>query len=1375
MQFDLLIIGENRNELQSIRNALSHSKNIQYDVTRASTLQKAIPLLNTKRFDAILFSFSLAEPPDFKPLEKLTTRAESIPIIVLLNSNDEKSILHALQTGAQDYLIKGEYSPDSLLRSVRYTIERGKAENTIRESEEKFRLYVESSNEAIFLETPTGEILDCNSAACDMFGYSRDEMLRLTVRDIVSEEVARNLPEVYTEKMATGKSTIERENKRKDGTCFPAEITTKIIHLNGATRVLAYVRDISHRKQSELALRTSEKHFRLITETSKDIVFQMDTEGIITYCSPALWNIIGYKPEEVLGKHFSQFYHKKRSNRSRKNFVKLIQDKPAELLTVEAQTKNGRSVPLEINASPIIIDEEFVGIQGVARDISERVKSQKQLEESENQYRKLFDNLVDVYYRTDVNGKITLVSPSVYELLGYTPEEAIGMDLAQDIYADPNKRAEFLEMLTQKGHLEGHEVMLRRKDGTRIWVSTNVQIIRDENGKAEGVEGLTRDISARKKMEQEIEQRARLDKAIAEISRYFLMSDNPDFNIVLKFIGAAVGVSRASIFEFTRNNKKLNNTFEWSAPGVVSQIDNLQEIDTNNFPWWMERMYNSQNVLIEDVETMPAEAAGEQHILREQEIKAMIAVPIQFTPGRVEGFIGLAEIASPRRWNKDEVQHIQMLGEMIGTQWEQQKTKHLSKAFSELGRKLNNATIPEETAQIIVQAADDLIGWDAASLDLYSSTTDIIEPILSMDTIYQRKQHVPHVVEACAPSPMIRKTLENGSQLILRDKQQTTFSQELTPFGDTNRRSGSLIFVPLIHKGNTIGILSIQSYEYYAYDQEDVEILSSLADHCAGALERTRAEKALVASENEYRQIIRSMQEGFFQIDSEGFILKVNPSMIKILEATSENEVIGKKVQNFHFFQEGSHDFFLDELLKKGRVVNFDNQWITQTGRKIYVRKSAHVVRDQEGEVLYYEGTISDITEQKELEKQLLHAQKMESMGHLAAGIAHDFNNVMATISGAQQMIGSRIDTNNRTPAPSVKRYLKMIESSIERGKTVTDRMLTFTRTNTPNFQPISAMKYLGEIAEIASHTLPKRVQVHVEPYAHNDRIIGDKGQLQQILMNLCMNASDAMPDGGQITLSLRKPKSAELFTHEIAPDHSYLCIEVKDTGIGMDPETQRQIFDPFFTTKAPGKGTGLGLSVVYKIVENHNGWIDLESEPGKGTIFTIGMPLVQKNEQLSHAKKSRMVTPGRGEYILVVDDETSIRDLLVDLLVSNNYTVSAASNGENALEIIKKKREDFDLVITDLGLPKINGIELARIIHKMQPTLPVIGSTGYIHPEEHKQLASNGFHYVLQKPFKLDEVLEVVTQVFTNNSRIRVTKNMPKIDPHSANGSPTE
>jgi|GEM_PF-6565281 len=390
-----------------------------------------------------------------------------------------------------------------------------------------------------------------------------------------------------------------------------------------------------------------------------------------------------------------------------------------------------------------------------------------------------------------------------------------------------------------------------------------------------------------------------------------------------------------------------------------------------------------------------------------------------------------------------------------------------------------------------------------------------------------------------------------------------------------------------------------------------------------------------------------------------------------------------------------------------------------------------------------------DMREQRALEHQLFESQKMDVLGQLAGGIAHDFNNVMTTIHGATKILEMELHKKPGLPADD-RRYFEMIESSIERGKTVTERMLTFSRTEEPEFHPVSAMSYLKDVQTLARHSLKESVTVTVDPFGGNDLILADKGQIQQVLLNLCINAADAMPGGGTIRLGLQNPSPERVQRCAPESDRQFLCIYVADEGIGMDEHTLQRIFDPFFTTKEAGRGTGLGLTTVKKIVRNHGGWIDVESAPGRGTTFYVGLPHPTKPAELKSFKIHKEVPQGNGEHLLIVEDEAALQTILREFFTNENYTVSVANDGIQALKIYEKQAESVDVIITDLGLPRMTGQELIRELQKRAPHLPIIATTGYFDPEQEARLKAKGFKHILYKPVDIGEINRVVTQVLS-------------------------
>ncbi|MBD3274154.1 MAG: response regulator, partial [Candidatus Marinimicrobia bacterium] len=471
-----------------------------------------------------------------------------------------------------------------------------------------------------------------------------------------------------------------------------------------------------------------------------------------------------------------------------------------------------------------------------------------------------------------------------------------------------------------------------------------------------------------------------------------------------------------------------------------------------------------------------------------------------------------------------------------------------------------------------------------------------------------------------------------------------------------------------------------------------------------------------------------------------GKILLVNPGLAKMLEYDSPEGLQGRDISTLPHWRKYDRDKFLEEISKAGKVTNFQSVWVTKSGKELQVRENARVVHNEDGTICHYEGTVEDVTQQRQLEQQLIESQKMESLGHIAGGIAHDFNNVMASISGALGVLNTKIEDSE------LKRYVSMGLAGIERGQTVTNRMLTFTRSKDPEVKPVPVEQFFQDISEIVSHTLSKNIRVDLNIEGDGLHVLADYVQLEQAFINLCINAADAMPEGGNIHLYAKKASRDEHENIQDADGQEYILIRIRDTGKGMSEEVAERIFEPFYTTKERGQGTGLGLSVVYKIIQNHGGWIEVESFVNDGTTFTIGLPVATPTEQSAAKAESIHDIRGQGEHILVVDDEPQIRYLLSDQLEALGYNVTTSEDGMSALQIFKAKPEMYTLIITDFGLPGMNGQDLAKEIHSIDPAKKIIGITGYI-IDENYELTHNGFLAILKKPFELDELMSLISK----------------------------
>lgn len=385
---------------------------------------------------------------------------------------------------------------------------------------------------------------------------------------------------------------------------------------------------------------------------------------------------------------------------------------------------------------------------------------------------------------------------------------------------------------------------------------------------------------------------------------------------------------------------------------------------------------------------------------------------------------------------------------------------------------------------------------------------------------------------------------------------------------------------------------------------------------------------------------------------------------------------------------------------------------------------------------------LSDIEERKKLEQQLIQAQKMESIGTLAGGIAHDFNNLLNIIQGYSFLL-----RNSQGHIDEVEESLNTIDETVQRGTALVQQLLTVAQKTSGKPTLLNSNLLVEGLIKIVRETFPKGIEVSSSLYPNLPPVMADKTQLEQVVLNLLVNARDAMPEGGRLSLETSLVPGAELSSSGASAER-YVCIKVTDTGIGMDQRTRNRIFEPFFTTKNKSQSTGLGLSVVYGIVKNHNGFVEVESQPGSGTTFRVYLP-VSRNSQESIPQRVK-AEPGairsdQASTILVVEDEVKALDLLVKVLLRQGYNIFKASDGQMALQVFEQHKDNIDAVLLDLGLPKITGRDVLHKIKKAKPNVTVVIASGFFEAELEGEIGESGIAAFLQKPYRPDEVIRTL------------------------------
>jgi len=554
----------------------------------------------------------------------------------------------------------------------------------------------------------------------------------------------------------------------------------------------------------------------------------------------------------------------------------------------------------------------------------------------------------------------------------------------------------------------------------------------------------------------------------------------------------------------------------------------------------------------------------------------------------------------------------------------------------------------------------------------------------------------------------------------------------------------SFVSVPILYEGKALGVLAVDSpRSQRPLSQSDLNLLMGIAPQIGISINNAKTYKMIREREERFRALSENAPDIIFTLDLDGMFEYVNPAWERILGHETE-EVIGRPISEFA----GERDTLVYDSLfrrclqKKETIRDFKGRLLHRDGGEKQFNLNAAPNLDGESNVMGIVGILKDITDQSLLERQLQQAQKMEAIGTLTGGIAHDFNNILQAISGYNQlMIMKKSNEENY-------RYLYSIGDLIQRGSSLIQQLMIFSRKVETRRIPIDVNQEIYKLYDILSGTIHKMIHIRLDLDDDIQEINGDAGQFGQIIMNLVVNARDAMPEGGTLTIRTRLvPASRLAGIPEVDPtSERYVVITIADTGTGMDEETRKRIFEPFFTTKLPGKGTGLGLAVVYGIVKSHGGFISCESRLRKGTDFHIHLPAATRAAKREEASRHRRKTDWQGtETILIVDDETCLLDTNADILKQNGYTTLTARNGEEALALFKEKTDDIDLVLLDLIMPGMGGFRCLSELKILHPSLRVLVTSGHGSLAEIKGFLADGTVQFLQKPYLFDDLLRTV------------------------------
>jgi two-component system, cell cycle sensor histidine kinase and response regulator CckA len=1143
-------------------------------------------------------------------------------------------------------------------------------------------------------------------------------------------------------------------------------------------------------RKTELDLRATHQELSGIIQTSPQAIIVTDREGVVELWNREAERIFGWSEGEVL----------------RRPSPIVPEDRLAEVGSVRERVfrgetvrydetvrirKDGTPVHVAFSAAPVPDGNGAPrAMLAMIGDMTDRRKMEDTLRQSEERYAKVLSaSSIGISVSSLEDGRYLDVNEAYTSICGYTREELIGRTSGElGILADPGERPKIVSHMRGEGKTREMELRIRRKTGEFRSVLFSAESINVAG--EECMLGLTHDITERRLAADALrtsEERFRryfdmglVGMAITSPSKRFLEA-NAELCRIL-------GYDRDELL--TKNWSELTHPDDLAADVLQFNRVFAGEIDGYS----LDKRFMRKDGRIVDV-TMSVNSVRDPR-------------------GSVDYFVALVQDITDRKRAEEELlklrNAVDASSEVIFMTDRDGVFTFVNPAFTELYGYTGDEIIGLSTPRILkgggVNAGDYEKFWrrilnkERTRLEMVNCTRsgnrviieNAVNPVLNdrggiagflsiqkditdrkvmEDQLQRSKEYAENIIQAA--NVIFLHLDPEGNVLRLNPA-----AEEITGFTRAEV-VGKNWFEKLVPKDRFPhvwkefqrikqpgGLPEIFENPILTRNLEERQILWKNTvlhegESVVGAIsfgvditDRKRAEQALEESADRFRQLTESIREVFWLRDTErNVMLYVSPAY----------EVIwGRKVESLLAspleWSEAIHPEDRSRVMEAARTQQiagtYDQEFriMRPSGEIRWVRARAFPVHGGGAAVNRVVGVAEDITERKlaeevreNLETRLEQSQRLESIGTLASGVAHDFNNILAIILGHATLL-----EKIRTDPDRFSRSLETLQKACQRGASLVKQLLTVARKTESVLEPLLIGGTIAEVVKLLHETFPKNIVIASDVGQDLPAVLADATQIHQVLLNLCVNARDAMAQGGTLTIGARTADGLELAaSHPDAPPGDYVMISLTDTGPGMDDDTKRRMFEPFFTTKGPGKGTGLGLAIAYGIVRNHHGWIDVDSAPGVGTTFTIYLPAPERIAGAAVTSDSGADdVPGGDETVLLIEDEEMLSGLVESVLVEKGYSVLLASDGEEGVAAFRSHREHIDIVVTDVGLPKIGGEEVFRQIREIDPSACVVLMSGFIEPENKSALHAAGAAGFIQKPYLPVELLKTIREV---------------------------
>ncbi|RPI06903.1 MAG: PAS domain S-box protein [Ignavibacteriae bacterium] len=1238
-----------------------------------------------------------------------------------------------------------------------------------------FEYLIKYANDIILLIDMDGRIVEANDQACRTYEYTHEELHKLNIQDIRTPEGHHKIEKQMKQQRESGSGLVyEAEHRKKGGVKFPVEISSQFIRIDNAKYLQCIIRDITERKRAEKTLRENEAKLQEAQRIAGMGHYVLDISTGLWTSSKMLDEIFGITKNTVrniecwesiihpedrneMSRYLNDDVIRRRNPFNREYRIVRVNDGAVRWLHGLGNLEFGtEGQPLKMF--------------GIIQDVTEKKRAEDTLRENEDRFRRIFEEGPLGMITSGPDFKFMKANTAFCRMTGYEEHELTSLTF-KDI-THPEDLVKDIEPIQKlfTGELSIYRVVKRyiRKDKAVVWGTSTISVVRDKHKRFLYFIAMIEDITEHKRAEEALRESEEHFRSLAERS--------PNM-IFINCMGRVVFANKRceEIMGYTKE-EFYTRDFDIFNLTVPEYRDALRE----NF----RRHQSGEEVPPLDYALVTRGGKRIETILSTKLIdykneKAILGIITDITDRKqTEEILRESEERYRRLFElSPDTIFIQSEGNIV--------------FINDAGVRLFGATCKED---LIGRRIIDLMHPDYRKIvaERMDQLNNLRQPVPMIEEKYLRMDGTPVDVEVIANSYLFEG--KPAAQVVVRDITERKRAEEALLQSESLFKTlvefSPVSIAVFSGQNQSIDYVSHRFTELFGYEQSDLPTLSSwwplaypmeeyrnqidaawrvsteysqrertepeplesvitckdgstkyiestlisMSDHTliffSDLTQRRMAEEALRQTHAFNDLLIQTMPFGMNIVDEEGNILFVSKTMKEMLTVDVVDMCCWKVYKD-------DNEQCSECPLKRG--IPFGKPEVIETtgvlGGKTF--QISHVGMMYEGRKALLE-VFQDVTEQKKLQHELIQSQKMLSIGTLAGGIAHDFNNILAIILGYISILSTKKDDPKR-----FSEGVHAIKQAVDRGAGLVKQILTFASKTDVMFEPTSVPDLTRELVSMMQQTFPKTVTFNQDFEAELPVINADHSQIHQVLLNLCVNARDAMPKGGVISIKAGVAAGEKLLERfPAATEQQYLYIAVSDTGTGIDETTRTRIFDPFFTTKEKGKGTGLGLSVVYGVLQAHHGFIDVESEMGKGTTFRLYLP-VQKDtntEVDSGARKEQVI--GGNETLLVVEDEDLLLDMIQILLEAHGYTILSAKDGNEAITTYAEHAGSIALVMSDMGLPKLSGEGVYYKIKEINPAVKMIVASGFFEPDTKATLEAAGVLGFLQKPYIIEDVL---------------------------------